>query len=165
MMDFEELWQTVFEAPISPVEEQIMLGVYRRVDLDEVAITLAAITVRMLYVVLIEDEASPLRIMRNFGQAMEENRRMTGLISKTYERLQPRLAEVEGTIVRLENVLAEARELGEAKTGYHPIFGHVPATETDTSAGLPVQTIALLCAACFASAFLGLTICMLIFLG
>lgn len=165
MTYFTQLWQTVFGAPISPIEERIMVGVSTRVDRDSSVAVLAAIIVRMLYEIIYLDKVGPFQILRNLAQAAEEHRRMTLLISETYERLQPHLAGLDGTLVRLENALEEARELATAKTGYHPMLGHVPAGQSDGVAHLSVRSIALLCAACCVSAFLGLAICMMIFLG
>ena len=165
MTYFEQMWQTLFGVNINPVEERIMVGVAKRVDRDESVFVLAAVLVRMIYELCYEDNLGPFQILRNLTKASEDHRRATVLISQTYERLQPRLSELEGTLVRLENALGEARELASAKTGYHPMLGHIPTGVADGIAELSARSIMLVCVGASLSAFLGLTVCLMIFFG
>ena len=165
MTYIEEMWQTLFETNINPVEERIMTGVAKRVDRDASVFVLAAVLVRMIYELCYEDSLGPFQILRDLAKAGEDHRRATVLISQTYERLQPRLSELEGTLVRLEDALGEARELASAKTGYHPMLGHIPTGETDGTAQLSVWSMILVCVGASLSAFLGLTVCLMVFFG
>lgn len=164
MTYFEEMWQTLFGVNITPIEERIMVAVTKRVDRDASVSVLAAVLVRMIYELCYEDNLGPFQILRNLAKAGEDHRRATVLISQTYERLQPRLSELEGTLVRLENALGEAQELASAKTGYHPMLGHIPIGAADGIAELSVRSIILVGAGASMGAFLGLTICLMIFL-
>jgi len=163
MTYLESLWSRMFGQAITPLEESVMRSVSQRVDRDAQVMTLAAILVRMLYLVLLENKASPFRILANFGQAMEENRRKTALVTETYERLQRDISGLSGTIHRAENALAEARELAEAKVGYHPMFGFVPAENRGEVHRLKARHFALLFGACFSGMFLGCATCFMIF--
>lgn len=71
MTYLESLWTRMFGQAITPLEESVMKSVSQRVDRDAQVMTLAAILVRMLYLVLLENKASPFHILANFGQAME----------------------------------------------------------------------------------------------
>ena len=162
MTYLDELWRTLFGVEINPVEERIMSRIADRVDRDSTVLLLAAILVRMLYEICYGDELGPFEILRNLAKSCEDQRRITVLIAQTYERLQPRLAEIDGLLLRVENTLAEARELGEAKTGYHPMLGHIPTGEPD-NAQLSKWSVMLVCGAACIGTFLGLTICLMIF--
>lgn len=163
MTYFDYLWNDLFGVPISSMEEEVIAGIAKKVDEDSSVMVLAAITVRMLYRILIEDAASPIRTMRNFGQALEENRRNTTLVSDTYERLNLHLTGIEGTLVRLENALSEARELAMAKTGYSPFLGHYPTQETDNYFRVSGRAVVARLAACFLVCFVGCAIAFAVF--
>ena len=73
MTYLEKLWKDLFGKDITILEEKVMIGVSEQFERDVPVTMLAAILVRMLFLVLIEHKASPFRVLRNFGQAMDEN--------------------------------------------------------------------------------------------
>lgn len=165
MTYLEELWRSLFNKDITTLEQEVMLGVSEKFDRDDAVTLLAAITVRMLFLVLIEHKASPFRVLRNFAKAMEENRQKTALISETYERLQRDLSELRGDVNAAREALNEARDLARAKVGYHPLMRFIPDPGSETAAVFSLRSVALLMAGCFASGLLGCTIAFMMFLG
>ncbi|MAN13971.1 MAG: hypothetical protein CL945_04585 [Dinoroseobacter sp.] len=165
MTYLEELWRSLFSKKITHLERDVMEGVIARFDRDEPVVMLAAILVRMLFLVLIEHKASPFTVLRNFAQAMEENRRATVLITATYEKIQTDLHGLRETTRATQEALAEARELAQAKVGYDPMWGFRPDPSPEAQARFSPLAIATLIAGCCAVSFISCTIAFMIFLG
>lgn len=154
MTYLEELWRDLFNKDITSLEQSVMLGVSERFERDAPVTMLAAILVRMLFLVLIEHKASPFTVLRNFGRAMEENRRSISLVNKTYGELQGKMDSFNIDIRDAQDALREIREYAHAKTGYNPFTGYfsVPRAE---SAPVSQRMIAAVIVGAFAAAFLG----------
>ena len=165
MTYLEDLWQSLFNKKITTVEHSVMKGVTETFDRDAPVVMLAAIMVRMLFLVLIEHKGSPFTVLRNFAQTMEENRRSTALITATYESIQADLHDLRATTKQAREALNDARELAEAKVGYDPLRGFIPDTSGEPRRSVSVRAVAALVGACCATMFISCTIAFMIFLG
>ncbi|WP_170004146.1 hypothetical protein [Pseudopontixanthobacter vadosimaris] len=164
MTYLETLWKDLFGKDITILEEKVMIGVSEQFERDAPVTLLAAIIVRMLFLVLIEHKASPFKILRNFGQAMDENRQSVSRINETYADLHGKMEAVKIDIENAQHALREIREYAHAKVGYNSFTGYysVPVSEV---AQISKLTIAAFISACFGAAFLGSVIAMMIMLG
>ncbi|MBX7502177.1 hypothetical protein K3181_12060 [Qipengyuania sp. YG27] len=165
MTYLEDLWRRLFSKEITTLEHEVMKGVSAQFGRDASVTMLAAILVRMLFLVLIEHKASPFTVLRGFARAMEENRQKTVLISETYEALYRDLVSLRGDVNAARLALNDARDLAHAKVGYDPLLGFRPAEQTGPAREQSQVPIALLIGGCFAGAFLGCIIAFLVLRG
>lgn len=165
MTYLEELWRDLFGKDITILEEKVMIGVSEQFERDAPVTMLAAILVRMLFLVLIEHKASPFKVLRNFGQAMEENRRSVLRINETYGDLHGKMEAFKIDIESAQHALQEIREYGHAKVGYNPFIGYYSVPASEGAPPISKHTIAAFIAACFGAAFLGSVIALMIMLG
>jgi len=110
----EALWLELFDHKIAPTEASLLAGVDRKVDRDSPLLILAALVVRMLYLVLVESKDSPFRSLASLRRTMNEHRRSVEQISETYRILELNVSTWNGILARTEKDIFELRKVARA---------------------------------------------------
>ena len=154
MTYLEELWRSLFNKDITVLEQEVMKGVGEKFERDDAVTLLSAITVRMLFLVLIEHKASPFTLMHGFARTMEENRRSISLVNKTYGELLGEMGAFKADIHSAQGALREIREYAHAKAGYDAFRGYYPLAEREPE-GMSRRLIITVITGSLAAGFLG----------
>lgn len=75
MTDIHEFWIELFGEPPSPTEAGFMKSVLKKVDSSDSVLVQSAVMIRMLYLILVRDKASPLRSIRDMAETMDDLKR------------------------------------------------------------------------------------------
>ena len=117
MATLDDLWQDLFDKPITDLERRVMKGVFDYVDERSPILILSAVVVYYVTLVLIRDPRSALAISRELGETLEqlekrlnENEQCAYLLRCAQEELW---IEVEHT----RNVLSIARSDAKERRG------------------------------------------------
>lgn len=110
MIALDDLWQRLFDQPITTFERRIMTGVVDYIGERSPVLVLAAILVYILTFVLLRDPASPFVISRKLGDTMRDLERRLHENEQGAYLFKLARSELFEDIEFTKNVLALARK-------------------------------------------------------
>ena len=110
-----ELWIELFGRKITRGEHALLEGVDQKVGSDTPVLILAALMIRMQYLVLVENPDSPLRTVAAHRRSLEEHTRSVAQISETYRILRLNLSEWNGMLARTERDIDDLHDLARSE--------------------------------------------------
>jgi len=122
MSDLDDIWQELFEARPSPLEEKVLRNLASLVDPEDASYILCVLVVRFLSQSLLLDPSSPVNLAGRLGSGLRELNERIARFDKLFVNFDERLVLFAHRTNQINKALDDARKFVEKRSNRSKIL-------------------------------------------